>query len=207
MPQRILVLATRNRGKVREFRSLLAGFEVDIKSLDDFGPIPQPVEDKASFEENAYEKAYHTAKLLGLPALADDSGLEVEILGGEPGVHSARYAGEGADDEANNLKLLQALEGVQSRRAVFKCIIALAVPQGPALVYEGRCEGEVTLSPRGENGFGYDPIFYYPPLKKTFAEMSSEDKNAVSHRGRAMGELRDEFDKVLIWLKRRLGER
>ncbi len=205
MPQRTLVLATRNKGKIREFKSLLAEFNVAVRSLDDFGPIPEPVEDGASFEENAYKKALHTAKMLGFPALADDSGLVVEKLGGEPGVHSARYAGEGATDRENNLKLLKAMEGIKDRRAAFQCVIVIAVPQGPALTYEGRCEGEIALSPAGENGFGYDPVFYYPPLEKTFAQMSSEEKNAVSHRGRAMGELRDEFGKILIWLKQRLG--
>lgn len=206
MAQRILVLATRNSGKIREFRSLLAGFDVEVKSLEDFGPIPQAVEDGASFEENAYKKAYHTAKVLGFPALADDSGLVVDVLGGEPGVHSARYAGDGATDEANNAQLLKAMEGVKDRRAAFKCVIAIAVPQGPALIYEGKCEGEIALGPKGENGFGYDPLFYYPPLEKTFAQMSPEEKNAVSHRGKAMGELRNEFDKILVWLKQRMGD-
>lgn len=205
MPQ-IIVIATRNKGKVRELERFLSGFEVEIKSLEDFGPIPQPVEDGGSFEENAYKKAHHTAKVLGFPSLADDSGLAVEILGGEPGVHSARYAGEGATDEANNLKLLKAMEGRRDRRAAFKCVIAIAVPQGPALIYEGSCEGEIALQPEGENGFGYDPIFYYPPLQKTFGQMSPQEKNEVSHRGRAMGEMRNEFDKVLLWLKQRLGK-
>jgi XTP/dITP diphosphohydrolase len=203
--KRILVLATRNRGKVREFRSLLSGFDVELKTLDDFGPIPEPVEDGDTFEDNAYKKAYHTAKVLGFAALADDSGIMVEALGGEPGVRSARYAGEGATDEANNRKLLKAMEGTTDRRAAFMCVIAIAVPHGPALIYEGRCDGEIAQSPKGENGFGYDPLFYYPPLQKTFAQMSSGEKNEVSHRGRAMSELREEFEKVLIWLKQRSG--
>ena len=206
MPKRVLVVATRNRGKINEFRSFLSGFDVEIRSMDDFGPIPQPVEDGGSFEENAYKKASHTAKMLGFPALADDSGLVVESLGGEPGVYSARYAGAGATDEANNRKLLSAMEGMANRKAAFKCVISIAVPLGPALTYEGSCEGEIAPGPRGENGFGYDPVFYYPPLEKTFAEMTAEEKNAVSHRGRAMKELRSEFDKVLVWLKQRLGD-
>ena len=206
MPKRVLVVATRNKGKINEFRSFLTGFDVEIRSMDDFGPIPQPVEDGGSFEENAYKKASHTARMLGFPALADDSGLVVESLGGEPGVYSARYAGAGATDEANNRKLLSAMEGMADRKAAFKCVIVIAVPQGPALTYEGSCEGEIALNPRGENGFGYDPLFYYPPLGKTFAQMTTEEKNEVSHRGRALKELRSEFDKVLVWMKQRLGE-
>lgn len=205
MPPRVLVLATRNKGKIQEFMELLKGFEVVIKGLDAFGPIPPAVEDGLTFEENAYKKAWHTARVLGFPALADDSGLVVEALGGEPGVRSARYAGEGATDEENNRKLLSAMEGNTRRKAAFMCVIALAVPQGPALVYEGRCEGEIALSPRGGNGFGYDPLFFYASAGKTFAEMTPEEKNRVSHRGKAMEELKSEFEKVLLWLDQRLA--
>lgn len=206
MFDRPLILATRNEGKIAEFKELLSGFQIEIKSLKDFGPISPVVEDGKTFEENAYKKAHLTAKVIGFPAIADDSGLLVEALGGEPGVHSARYAGEGASDEENNQKLLKAMEGIDNRKAKFLCVIAIAVPSGPALTYEGRCEGEIALEPRGENGFGYDSIFYYPPLKKTFAQISAEQKNKISHRGRAMRELRGEFDKILIWLKQRLAE-
>ncbi|MFC1824990.1 XTP/dITP diphosphatase [Thermodesulfobacteriota bacterium] len=206
MPNWPLVLATRNRGKVKEFEELLINFEIEVKSLNDFGPLPPVVEDGKTFDENAYKKAYLTAKVLGLPALADDSGLVVEALGNIPGVHSARYAGEGATDEENNLKLLAAMEGVADRKAKFVCMIIIAVPSGPGLTYEGVCEGEVTHEMKGSNGFGYDPIFYYPPLSKTFAQISLEEKNRVSHRGKAMAELRGEFDKVLIWLKQRQVE-
>jgi XTP/dITP diphosphohydrolase len=164
------------------------------------------VEDGADFEENAYKKALLTAKVLGFPALADDSGLVVPALGGDPGVRSARYAGDGADDRKNNLKLLKAMEGVKNRKAAFECVIAIAVPRGPALIYEGKCEGEIAETLTGDQGFGYDPVFYYPPLKKTFAQMSLEEKNRVSHRAKAMAELREEFDKVLIWLRQRLAE-
>ncbi|MFH1124313.1 MAG: XTP/dITP diphosphatase [Pseudomonadota bacterium] len=206
MKRRNLVLATRNQGKILEFRELLSGFDVEIRSLMDFGPIPPVSEEGETFEENAYQKAFFTAKVLGLAALADDSGLVVEALGGAPGVRSARYAGEGASDEANNRKLLEAMEGMDNRKAAFECVIALAVPRGPALIYEGRCEGEITREGLGANGFGYDPVFYYPPLKKTFAQISREEKNSISHRGRAMAELRREFDKVLVWLEQRLSE-
>jgi XTP/dITP diphosphohydrolase len=204
--ERPLVLATRNQGKISEFRELLTGFDIEIKSLKEFGPTPPAVEDGATFEENAYKKALFTARVLGLPALADDSGLVVPALGGDPGVRSARYAGSEADDRVNNLKLLKAMEGVKNRKAAFECVIAIAVPRGPALIYEGKCEGEIAESLTGNQGFGYDPIFYYPPLEKTFAQMSLEEKNRVSHRGKAMAELREEFDSVLIWLRQRLAE-
>ncbi|MBP1739969.1 MAG: non-canonical purine pyrophosphatase, rdgB/HAM1 family [Deltaproteobacteria bacterium] len=206
MIDRPLVLATRNEGKIAEFKTLFSGFPIEMKSLNDFGPIPDVVEDGKTFEDNAYKKAHFTARVLGFPALADDSGLVVEALGGQPGVFSARYAGEGAGDEANILKLLKAMERVSDRRAAFECVIAIAVPRGPALVYSGRCEGEIARDRTGKNGFGYDPVFLYQPLGKTFAEMSQEEKNRVSHRGKAMTKLLDEFDKVLIWLAQRLAE-
>lgn len=203
---RPLVLATRNDGKISEFEHLFADFDVEIKSLKDFGSIPPIEEDGETFEDNAYKKAHLTAKFLGLPALGDDSGLIVNALDGMPGVQSARYAGEDASDEANNVKLLEAMKDLRDRQASFMCIIAIAVPRGPALIYEGRCDGYIAQEPMGEKGFGYDPLFYYPPLKKTFAQMSPEEKNRVSHRGKAMAELRREFGKVLIWLKQRLAE-
>ena len=205
MTHRPLVLATRNRGKISEFKGLLSGFEIKIRGLGDFGPLPVIREDGETFEDNAYKKAYSTAKMLGFPALADDSGLVVEALDGFPGVHSARYAGEGATDEENNRKLLKAMKGIDNRKAAFRCILCIAVPGGPALTYEGRCDGEIARELKGENGFGYDPIFYYSPLKKTFAQMSQQEKNRVSHRGKAMAELQKEFNKVLIWLEQRLA--
>lgn len=206
MMDRPLVLATRNKGKIAELKALFSGFPIDIKSLNDFGPIPEPVEDGKTFEENAWKKAHFTARVLGFPALADDSGLVVEALGGQPGVLSARYAGEGAGDEANIRKLLKAMEDKADRRAAFECVIAVAVPRGPALIYNGRCEGEIAREQRGKDGFGYDPVFFYQALGKTFAELSREQKNQVSHRGKAMAQLLDEFDKVLQWLAQRLAE-
>ncbi|MFH1082689.1 MAG: XTP/dITP diphosphatase [Pseudomonadota bacterium] len=203
---RPLVLATKNRGKISEFKELFRGFDLEIKSLNDFGPIPPVIEDGETFEDNAVKKAQFTAKLLGLPAIADDSGLTVRALGGEPGVFSARYAGEGATDEANNIKLLDVMRRVENREAAFICVLAIAVPRGPALIYEGRCEGVIARDISGNHGFGYDPLFYYPPLKKTFAQLSKGEKNRVSHRGRAIAELKDELDKVLIWLRQRLAE-
>jgi XTP/dITP diphosphohydrolase len=201
-----LVLATRNPGKTEELQRLVAGFPVVIKNLTDFGPIPPVEEDGLTFEDNAVKKARTTARLLGLPALADDSGLMVEALGGSPGVRSARYAGDRASDADNNAKLLRELRDIANRTAAFVCVIAIAVPWGPSLVYEARCEGLIATESAGTGGFGYDPVFFYPPLQKTFAQLTTEEKNAVSHRGRALRELRNEFDKVLLWLRQRLAE-
>ena len=195
-----LVIATRNQGKTAEIKDLLKDFPIDIKNLDDFGPIPPLEEDGDTFDENAYKKASFAARILGLPALADDSGLLVEALDGAPGIHSARYAGENATDEQRYLKLLDEMKGKSNRNAAFECVISMAVPTGPALTYEARCQGLITESPAGSNGFGYDPIFFYPPLNKTFAQLTREEKSRVSHRGKAFAEFKDEFDKVLIWI-------
>jgi XTP/dITP diphosphohydrolase len=205
--QIILVIATRNKGKTKEIKDLFKDFPVDIKNIDDFGPIPHLEEDGDTFEENAYKKASFAARILGLPALADDSGLTVEALKGAPGVHSARYAGENATDEQRYLKLLSEMEGMSNRKAAFECVISIAVPTGPALTYEARCEGLITQVPAGSNGFGYDPVFYYPPYKKTFAELTRQEKNRISHRGKALAELKDEFDKVLIWIRQNMPVR
>ena len=203
---RLLALATRNEGKISEYRSLLSNFNIEIKGLDDFGTVPQVEEDGKTFEDNAIKKARVTAGILGLPTLADDSGLMVKALDGMPGVLSARYAGEHATDSANNLKLIQAMKGVEDRAATFVCVIAIAAPGGgDALIYKGRCDGLITQEPAGDQGFGYDPVFYYSPMHKTFAQMSAQEKNSVSHRGRAMSEVRNEFDKVLTWLRQNPG--
>lgn len=206
MRKMMLVLATRNRGKSEEIKKYLEDFPVEIRDLNDFGPIPEPKEDGSTFEENAYKKASFTAKVLGYPALADDSGLEVEALGGAPGVYSARYSGPNATDAENNAKLLDELRGKSGRGARFSCVLSLAVPSGPALTYEAHCAGVILEAPRGDNGFGYDPLFYYPSANKTFAEMTMEEKTAVSHRGKALQDLKREFDKVLVWLGRREEE-
>jgi XTP/dITP diphosphohydrolase len=199
-----LVIATRNPGKTAEINDILTGFTVEIKNLADFGPIPSVQEDGNTFDENAYKKASFTAKVLGIPALADDSGLVVAALNGAPGVFSARYAGENATDEQRYTKLLAEMKGQVNRKAAFECVISIAVPSGPALTYEARCEGLIAEEPIGHNGFGYDPIFYYPPLDKTFAQLTREEKSRVSHRGRALQELKAEFDKVLIWIRRHM---
>ncbi len=203
---RPLVLATKNNGKISEFQDFFKESGVDIKTLDDFGPIPPVIEDGDTFEDNAVKKAQFTARVLGLPAIADDSGLTVKALQGAPGVFSSRYAGENADDEANNRKLLAEMEGIEDRTAAFVCVLAIAVPRGPALIYEGTCEGLIAETPKGDQGFGYDPLFYYPPFQKTFAQLTRKEKNSISHRGKAIEELRGELDKVIIWLKQRLKE-
>ena len=199
-----LVLATSNPGKTAEIREMLTGFPITIKNLEDFGPIPAVEEDGDTFDDNAYKKASFVSRVLGLPALADDSGLVVEALGGAPGVYSARYAGQNATDDQRCTKLLNEMRGKTNRKAAFECVISIAVPPGLALTYEARCEGLIAEEPAGENGFGYDPIFYYPPLQKTFAQLTRHEKGRVSHRGKALQELREEFDKVIIWIEQKM---
>ena len=202
----LLILATTNKNKVKEFQEILKDFPIEIRSLADFGPLPEAIEDGETFDDNAYKKAIHTAKILGFPAIADDSGLVVEALNGAPGVYSARYAGEKATDKENVDKLLQDMQGIKNRRAAFQCVLSIAVPSGPALTYEGRCEGVLLEERRGETGFGYDPIFYFEDLGKTFAECTMEEKNKVSHRGKALADFKAEFPQVLKWLTQRLLE-
>ncbi len=202
----MIVLATGNKNKVKEFQKILEGFKIELKCLSDFGPLPPVVEDGETFDENAYKKAHQTARVLGIPAIADDSGLCVEALNGAPGVYSARYAGEDATDEENCEKLLQELKGHQNRKAKFVCNLSIAVPSGPALTYEGECEGIILEEKRGTSGFGYDPLFYFEEFGKTFAELDMEEKNKVSHRGKALAEFKQELPKVLKWLEQRLFE-
>lgn len=202
----MIVLATTNKHKVSEFQEMLKGYNIELRSLADFGPIPEAVEDGETFDDNAYKKAHHTAKILGIPAIADDSGLCVDGLDGRPGVYSARYAGDNATDADNCSKLLQEMEGVEDRSARFHCVISIAVPSGPALTYEGSCDGVILREKRGSSGFGYDPLFYFEEFGKSFAELSMEEKNRVSHRGKALAELREELPKVITWLNQRLEE-
>ena len=202
----IIVLATSNTNKLKEIQGLLKDFPVAIKSLADFGPMPEPVEDGETFDENAYKKAIHYAKVLGVPCLADDSGLAVDALDGRPGVYSARYTGPGATDWDNCEKLLGEMAGTTKRTAHFVCVLSLATPAGPALTWEARCDGEITHERRGESGFGYDPVFFSPELGKTFAEVSMAEKSSVSHRGRALADFAAEFVKVQVWLRQRMAE-
>ncbi|MBN1904796.1 MAG: XTP/dITP diphosphatase [Deltaproteobacteria bacterium] len=196
-----VVIATRNRGKVEEIRGLLHGYDVEIKTLDDFNPIPEVIENGKSFESNALLKASFTAKALGLPAIADDSGLVVDALNGAPGVYSARYAGDKATDAENNLKLLKELKGVENRDARFETVVAIAMPKGDTLTYTGKVEGVILEAPDGNMGFGYDPLFYYPRFSKTFAQMTNEEKNKISHRGMAFRKLTKDFDRIMVWIK------
>lgn len=199
-----LVIATRNPGKLKEIQTFLSDFSIRLLSLDAFGPIPESPEEGQTFDDNAYQKASFVARVLGLPALADDSGLVVEALNGEPGVHSARFGGENLTDAARCRLLLEKMQGVPNRRASFQCVISIAVPTGAALTYEGVCEGVITTEMKGSGGFGYDPVFFYPALGKTFAEISAEEKNRISHRAKALMEVREEFPKILKWIQQNM---
>jgi XTP/dITP diphosphohydrolase len=195
---RPLVFATRNRGKLVELRDLLPG--IDVRSLDEVD-APEVVEDADSFTGNAIKKARAVSAATGLPALADDSGLEVDALGGAPGVYSARYAGPGADDACNNAKLLRNLAGVENRSARFRAVLALADVAGPlgdrVITAEGTCEGIILDAPRGTGGFGYDPLFFAPELGQTFAEAGVGSKRQLSHRARAMTAMKPELYEYL----------
>ncbi len=182
-----LLLATSNPGQVEEYRVLLADVQVTLVTPTEQGLDDQPEETGATFEENALLKAMYYARTSGLLSLADDSGLEVDALGGEPGVHSARYAGEEATDADRVVLLLSRLKGVapEQRTARFQCVVALAWPEGATETFHGSCEGQIADDPRGNNGFGYDPVFYVPELGKTFAELESDVKNQRSHRAEA----------------------
>jgi XTP/dITP diphosphohydrolase len=188
-----LVVATRNAGKLREIRRLLDDAGVKVLGLIDLPGLPEVEEDGDSFAANARKKAETIARLSGRLTLADDSGLVVEALGGEPGIHSARYAGIDADDAANNRKLLAALSRVpgERRQAAFVCVMALCHPHGDCRLFEGRLEGIVLEEPRGEEGFGYDPLFLVPEFGRTLAELSIEAKNRTSHRGQALRQVVD----------------
>ncbi|MDR3560685.1 MAG: XTP/dITP diphosphatase [Negativicutes bacterium] len=183
-----LVVASGNRGKVAEIAAALAALPVTVLALADLGAVPEAVESGDTFAANAVLKATHYSLYTGKPCLADDSGLEVDALGGAPGVFSARYAGEGAGDAACNGKLLTELAGVPAadRSARFRCVLAYVSPDGVLLTAEGSCEGQILCEPRGTGGFGYDPLFFVPSLGKTMAEMTLAEKNAVSHRGQAL---------------------
>ncbi len=183
-----LVLATKNKDKIREIRNVLAGLPIEIKTFEDFDNFPDIEETGETLEENALLKAKGIAKATGCAALADDSGIEVDALGGAPGVYSSRYAGPGCTYDDNNRKLLKEMSGVpeEKRTARFRAVIAIAWNENDAEAVEGRVEGFIINEKRGRDGFGYDPVFYYPPAGKTFAEMTLEEKNKVSHRGKAL---------------------
>jgi len=183
----MLLIATANAGKAREFQEML-GKEWAVRTLRDLKEVPEIVEDGATFEENALKKARALAGWGGGPVLADDSGLEVDVLGGAPGVHSARYAGRHGDDAGNNRKLLAALQGVPEaeRGAQFRCMLALRLPGGEERCFAGVCRGRILEAARGEGGFGYDPLFLPDGMERSMAELTAEEKHAISHRGRAL---------------------
>ena len=190
---RRLVLATANRAKGRELAALLADLPYRIQDLSEFPGLVLPPEGETSYAENALGKARAVTAATGLCALADDSGIEVDALGGGPGVLSARYGGEGLTDPERNACMLRELAGVPPARrtARYRAVVAVTAPDGREAIMEGAVEGVLLDAPRGAGGFGYDPIFYYPPLGATFAEVSAEAKHAVSHRGRAMAQARE----------------
>jgi XTP/dITP diphosphohydrolase len=195
-----LLLATNNQGKVREYQALLEGIRYQIVTLSEQGITTVVEEAGGSFEENARLKATALAKESGLLSLADDSGLEVDALGGEPGSLSHRYAGEGATDADRINYLLSKLKNIpeKARTAQFRCVIAIASPEGKVKLCSGICRGIITTAPRGEHGFGYDPVFYLPELGKTMAELLPEGKNRVSHRARSAEKAKEVLKRLAL---------
>ena len=193
-----IVLATKNRDKIKEIKEILKGVPVELLTFDEHSRNLSVEEDGKTLEENAVKKAEAWMRQTGKPALADDSGLEVDYLNGAPGVYSSRFAGEDATYADNNVKLLELLKDVQKERrtARFRCIAALAFPDGKKELFEGAVEGLITDSPRGESGFGYDPVFLIPEYDKTFAELGDELKNKISHRSIAFRKVRNYLSKI-----------
>jgi XTP/dITP diphosphohydrolase len=194
-----LCVGTTNRGKQRELRELLGDWPGEIVFPQQLGLALEVKETGQTFAENAAQKARAYARAAGMPALADDSGLEVDALGGAPGIRSARYAGPGASDEDRVRKLLAELEGVppERRTARFRCAVAIARPNGGVSIADGTCEGQIAFAPRGENGFGYDPVFVVSGRGVTMAELPAEAKNQISHRARALRAARPLLDALL----------
>lgn len=182
-----LILASGNKGKLAEFQHLLDDLDIQVQSMKDYPEIGEIIEDGTTFAENALKKARTVCKAIGKPALADDSGLMIDCLDGAPGIYSARFAGDGHDDAANNEKVLNLLQNVpdEQRGAQFFCAIAIVLPDGREYTVEGFCRGTILHALQGDGGFGYDPLFYIAELGKSFAELSMAEKNAISHRGMA----------------------
>lgn len=191
-----IVLASNNKGKLREFTRLLAPLQIEVHPQGEFN-VPAAEEPFGTFIENCLLKARHASKITGLPAIADDSGICVNALGGAPGVYSARFSGEGATDEKNNDLLVKKLQDVADRSAHYTCVlVAVRHADDPEpVIAEGRWYGEVIDTPAGDGGFGYDPHFYLPELRKTAAQLTADEKNAISHRGQAMVKLIDEIQR------------
>ncbi|WP_019376776.1 XTP/dITP diphosphatase [Virgibacillus halodenitrificans] len=189
-----IIIATKNKGKAEEFKSFFGKYGISIKSLLDFQEVMPDVEETGiTFKENAALKAEEISTMLSIPVLADDSGLVIDALNGEPGIYSARYAGEPKNDQANMNKVLKELQDVpkNKRKARFVCVLAIAIPGEATVFREGYCEGEIAFSPRGAHGFGYDPIFIPQGYNKTMAELSAQQKNEISHRRNAINQLED----------------
>jgi XTP/dITP diphosphohydrolase len=194
-----IVIASKNEGKVKEIRNFLHGLNIELLTLSDFPGIPDVYEDGRTFEENAAKKAKAVHEHTKLPALADDSGLEVRYLHNQPGIHSARFSGEDRNDQRNCEKLLDELKNVDmdNRRARFRCILTLQDALYNTLTFEGRCEGYIIDEMKGENGFGYDPLFVPDGYNKTFAELDLVTKNKISHRGKALKSLRTFLETII----------
>lgn len=193
-----IVLATRNRDKIREIKKMLNGINVRLLSLEDFPGCPEVVEDGETLEANAKKKALVVSQYTKKLSLAEDTGLEVEALSGAPGIHSARFAGDNCTYEDNNKKLLKLMQKLSlgERRAKFRCVAALARPEGEVVTCEGVCEGIIALEMKGKSGFGYDPLFLLPEYGKTFAELGEEMKNKISHRARALVKIKKIINKL-----------
>lgn len=195
-----LVIASKNRHKIEEIKDILRTFHFDILSMDEAGLTDlEVVEDGETFEENSMKKAEAVMRATGNIALADDSGLEVDILDNQPGVYSARFAGEGATDQKNNEKLLDMLQGIPAdkRQGRFVSVISLAFPDGRKVSVRGECPGVIGFEPKGDHGFGYDPLFIVPAYDKTFAELGEGIKNKISHRAKALAKLQEELRKIV----------
>jgi len=199
MNRRVLVVATRNPGKLREIQRILQDLPLEVRSIQAYPHLEPVAEDAPTYEGNAVRKAVAAARATGEVALADDSGLEIDALGGWPGVHSARFLGEEATDADRNTEVLRRLEGVplERRTARYRAVIAVALPDGRVETFEGTCEGIIALEPRGGGGFGYDPIFYLPELGRTVAELAPEEKDRLSHRGKALAQARAFLERLL----------
>lgn len=191
------VLATHNPGKLKEMSAILSGLGVEVVSPADLGIDLEVEETGTTFAENAMLKAKAICAAANLPAIADDSGLCVDALNGGPGVYSARYGGEGLDDRGRTALLLQNMRGQTTRAAHFACAIACAFPNGDTLTAEGRCDGAIAFAPMGEGGFGYDPVFLVPEKARTFSQLTAEEKNAVSHRGKALAAFAEKLETYL----------
>lgn len=192
-----LVVATRNLGKLKELQALLEGVVGTVRCAADIPDFPETIEDGLTFQENALKKAREAMLFSGLPALADDSGLVVDALNGRPGVYSARFAGEGAGDAANNRRLLEELDGIPAarRQSAFVCVLAFVTPEGCEQVFSGRVGGSILTSERGDGGFGYDPLFLVDGFDRTMAELTLQEKNVISHRGQALQHFREFLSK------------